>query len=110
MESKSEIIIYQSPDGSTKVDVRMEDETVWLTQAQLGELFQKSKSTISEHIRNVFEEGELVEDSVVRNFRTTAAEWEAKHRILMRRRSHPSKSVTTTEQSSLFQGVLWKRI
>jgi len=74
MENKLQILIYQTPNGSTKVEVRMEDESVWLTQAQLGELFQKSKATISEHIRNVFEEGELDEISVVRNFRTTATD------------------------------------
>ncbi len=74
MEQKSEIIIYQSEDGLTKVDVRMADETVWLTQAQICELFQKSKSTISEHIKHIFVEGELEENSVVRNFRTTAAD------------------------------------
>jgi len=67
-----EILIYQNPEGSIKIDVRLEDETVWLTQAQLCELFQKSKATISEHIKNIFDEGELVEISVVRNFRTTA--------------------------------------
>lgn len=66
------IIIYQSQDGQIKVDVRFEDETVWLTQAQMCDLFGKSKSTISEHINKVFEEGELTPSSVVRNFRTTA--------------------------------------
>ena len=68
----SEILIYQNPDGKIKIDVRLEEESVWLTQAQLCELFQKSKATISEHIKNIFEEGELEESSVVRNFRTTA--------------------------------------
>jgi hypothetical protein len=68
----SEMLIYQNPDGKIKIDVRLEEETVWLKQAQLCELFQKSKATISEHIKNVFEEGELEESSVVRNFRTTA--------------------------------------
>ena len=67
----SEIIIYQNSDGKIKIDVRLEEESVWLTQAQLCELFQKSKSTISEHIKNVFEEGELDENVVVRKFRTT---------------------------------------
>jgi hypothetical protein len=67
----SEIIIYQNSDGNIKIDVRLEEETVWLTQAQLCELFQKSKATISEHIKNVFEEGELDEGVVVRKFRTT---------------------------------------
>lgn len=68
----SEILIYQNPDGNIKIDVRLEDETVWLTQAQMGQLFGKDKRTISEHIRNVFNEGELDEEVVVRNFRITA--------------------------------------
>lgn len=72
--SNSNIIFYQTEDGSTKIETRLEDETVWLTQAQLGELFQKSKSTISEHIKNVLKEGELEENSVVRNLRTTAVD------------------------------------
>ena len=66
------IIIYQSADGKIKVDVRLEDETVWLTQARMAELFGKSKKTISEHIRNIFNEGELDENVVVRKFRITA--------------------------------------
>jgi hypothetical protein len=69
---ENEIILYQTPDGNIKIDVHLEDETVWLTQADLCELFQKSKATISEHIKNVFQEGELSENSVVRKFRTTA--------------------------------------
>lgn len=72
--AESNIIIYQTEDGKTKIETRLEDETVWLTQAQLCELFQKSKATVSEHIKNIFEEGELDADSVVRNFRTTAAD------------------------------------
>jgi len=70
----SEIIIYQNPEGNIKIDVRLEQETVWLSQMQLCELFQKSKATISEHIKNIFDEGELTEISVVRNFRTTASD------------------------------------
>lgn len=73
-ESNSEILIYQTEDGSTKIQTRLENETVWLTQAQMAELFGKSKKTISEHINNIFKEGELVENSVIRNFRTTAAD------------------------------------
>lgn len=72
--TNSEIIIYQNPDGNIKIDVRLEEETVWLTQAQLCELFQKSKATISEHIKNVFEEGELDASATVRNFRTVQQE------------------------------------
>ena len=71
---ENEILIYQTEDGHTKIDVKFEDETVWLTQAQLCELYQTSKSNISEHIKHIFEEGELEESSVVRNFRTTAAD------------------------------------
>ncbi len=73
-KARSEIIIYQTEDGSTKIDVKFQDETVWLTQAQLCELYQTSKSNISEHIKHIFEEGELEEDSVVRKFRTTGAD------------------------------------
>lgn len=69
-----EIVIYQTDDGQTKIDVRFEDETVWLTQAQLVDLYQSSKANVSEHIKHIFEEGELDENSVVRNFRTTAAD------------------------------------
>ncbi len=70
----SEILIYQTEDGQTKIDVKFKDETVWLTQAQLCELYQTSKSNISEHIKHIFEEEELDEESVVRKFRTTAAD------------------------------------
>ena len=71
MEQKNEIIIYQSQDGTIKVDVLFSEETVWLTQTQIGSLFGKAKSTISEHIKNIFQEGELNENMVVRKFRTT---------------------------------------
>ena len=74
MSINSEILIYQNPGGDIKIDVRLEEETVWLTQAHLCELFNKNKRTISEHICNIFSEGELLEDSVVRKFRTTAAD------------------------------------
>lgn len=73
-DMQSEIIIYQTEEGNTKIDVKFEDETVWLTQAQLCELYQTSKSNISEHIKHIFEEGELDEVSVVRKFRTTGAD------------------------------------
>ncbi|MCX6841795.1 MAG: hypothetical protein NTX53_05895 [candidate division WOR-3 bacterium] len=70
----SEIVFYQSEDGRTKLDVRLEDQTVWLNQKQLTDLFAKAKGTISEHIKHIFEDKELEEDSVVRFFRTTAAD------------------------------------
>lgn len=79
---KSEIIIYQAEDGAAKIDVRLEDETVWLSQAQLCELYQSSKANVSEHISNIFAEQELDENSVVRKFRTTAADgkqYQVKH-------------------------------
>ncbi|MBN8651838.1 MAG: virulence RhuM family protein [Cytophagales bacterium] len=72
-----EIILYQNSEGNIKLDVLLEAETVWLTQAQICELFQKSKATVSEHITNIFTEGELIENSVVRKFRTTAADGKA---------------------------------
>lgn len=56
-----EILIYQNTDGNIKIDVRLEEETVWLKQAQMGQLFGKDKRTISEHIGNIFKEGELIE-------------------------------------------------
>lgn len=59
MIDKSEIIIYQTDDGLTQIDVRLDEDTVWLTQAEMAELFQKNVSTISRHIQNVFEDGEL---------------------------------------------------
>lgn len=71
MEEKSNIIIYSSEDGTTKLEVKLENETLWLNQKQLCELFGKSKSTISEHITNIFEDEELNEKVVVRNYRTT---------------------------------------
>ena len=67
----SDIIIYKNPNGSIKIDVRLEEENVWLTQDQMATLFSKAKSTINEHIKNVFAEGELDEKVVIRKFRIT---------------------------------------
>jgi hypothetical protein len=69
-----EIILYQTEDGSNRIEVRLEGETVWLPQKAMAELFQKDVRTISEHIRNLFEEGELEEKAVIRIFRITAAD------------------------------------
>lgn len=74
IQSNSEILMYQTEDGITRIKARLENETVWLTQAQLAELFQKSRVTITEHIGNIFKEGELSENSVCRKFRLTAAD------------------------------------
>ena len=65
MKHNSELLLYQTEDGQTKIDVRLEEETVWLSQAQMGELFQKERSVITKHIKNIFEEGELKEESNV---------------------------------------------
>lgn len=70
----SNLLIYQADDGITRIDVKLEDETVWMTQAQLVELYQTSKPNVSEHIKHIFEDGELEQKSVVRKFRTTAAD------------------------------------
>lgn len=69
---ENSIIIYTPEDGSTKIDVRLIDETVWLNQEQLVKLYDSSKSNVSEHIKNIFSDGELEENLVVRFFRTTA--------------------------------------
>lgn len=71
---ENKMIIYTSIDGQTRIDVKLEDETLWLTQAQMCELYQTCKSNVSEHIKHIFEEGELDEKSVVRKFRTTASD------------------------------------
>lgn len=73
-DNKGELIIDQTEDGLTKIDVRMENETVWLSLDQMAELFQRDKSTISRHIKNVFQEGELVEEATVANFATVQSE------------------------------------
>jgi hypothetical protein len=73
-ENKSEIIFYQTEDGHTRLEVQLINESVWLSLNQMTELFQRDKSVISKHIKNVFEEGELRADSVVANFATTAAD------------------------------------
>lgn len=74
MQNKGEIIIYQTEDGITKLSVNLQDETVWLSLDQMAELFQRDKSTISRHIKNVFEEGELSQSSTVANFATVQRE------------------------------------
>ena len=73
-QRRSDLILYQTEDGRTRIQCWFENETVWLTQKQLAELFSKDVRTINEHIQNVFAEGELVADSVIRKFRITAAD------------------------------------
>lgn len=69
-----DILLYQTEDGRTRLQVRLVDETVWLTQKLMAELFQKDVRTINEHIQNIFKEGELAESSVLRKFRITATD------------------------------------
>ena len=71
---QSEIVLYQTEDGRTRLEVRLENETVWWTQAQMAELFQTTKQNVSLHIQNVFTEKELREDSVVKESLTTASD------------------------------------
>ena len=73
-DQKSNIIIYTTQDGLTKIETTFDEDTVWLSIDQMAELFQRDNSTISRHIINVFSEGELVRESVVANFATTAAD------------------------------------
>ena len=72
--SKGELLVYQTDDGHVKIDVRLEDETIWLTQQLMADLFQTTKQNIGQHLKNVFLEGELLENSVVKKFFTTAAD------------------------------------
>jgi hypothetical protein len=70
MQNENEIVLYQ-PDAAVRLEVMLGDDTVWLTQAQMVELFESSKANVSEHIKHVFEDGELIKEVVVRKFRTT---------------------------------------
>ncbi len=73
-ELDNKIVIYQTEDGKTQLDVKLENETVWLTQAQMVQLFDSSKANVSEHIKHIYEDGELAADSTVRKFRTVQTE------------------------------------
>ena len=78
MDEKGSIILYTTPDGVSKIEVTLQNETVWLTLDQMAELFQRNKSTISRHIKNVFEEGELQPDATVAFFATVQTEGKRK--------------------------------
>jgi len=77
-ENKGQILLYQTPDGESRIEVTLQGETVWLSLDQMAELFQRNKSTISRHIKNVFEEGELNADSTVAFFATVQTEGKRK--------------------------------
>ena len=72
--TKSELILYQTEDGHTHIEVRLQDETVWMSQLAMAELFQSTKQNISLHLKNVFDEGELLERRVVKEYLTTASD------------------------------------
>jgi len=71
MNKQEQIVIYQAKDGQTQIDVRLKEETIWLSQIQMAQLFDKGRTTITEHINNIYSEGELIEEEVCRNFRHT---------------------------------------
>jgi hypothetical protein len=73
-ESKGELLVYQTEDGQVKLEVRLEDETVWLTQKMMAELFQVTVPTINEHIKNIYKEGELTQEATIRKFRIVRQE------------------------------------
>jgi hypothetical protein len=79
--NNSDFILYTSQDGEVRVGVFIYNESIWLTKKAMQDLFDRSKSTVSEHISNVFKEGELVQNQVVRNFRTTADEIVNPHKL-----------------------------
>jgi len=82
---KGQFPVYEAEDSRVKIDVRLSDETVWLTQQLMADLFQTTKQNIGQHLKNIFSEGELFEDSVVKKFFTTAAD-EKKYKILQKDR------------------------
>ena len=74
MENNNDFLIYQTEDGKSKIDVRLENETVWMTQKAISELYQKGVNTINEHIKNIYSDGELTEGATIRNFRIVQTE------------------------------------
>ena len=96
MENKSSLIIYTTEDGLTNVDVTFDNDTVWLTLDQMSVLFDRNKSTISRHIKNIFEEGELDRSSTVANFATVQIEGN---------REVERKAITITLMSSFLLGT-----
>ena len=74
VKTGGEVILYQTEDGLTRISVKLQDDTVWMSQEQMAELFQRDKSVISRHIKNIFDERELTRESVVAKFATTAVD------------------------------------
>lgn len=82
MDSKGEIVIYQTQDGTTQLDVRLDGETVWITQEQMAQLFQRDRTAIGRHIANIFSEGELDRNVVCANFAHTTLHGAKLHRYM----------------------------
>lgn len=103
---QTEIVLYQ-PNESTRLEVRLEDETVWLTQAQMITLFDSSKANISEHISNIYKQGELMPESTVRKFRTVRIDDSLYHRVYPehRRRSHSLNAVGNKMSAITLMGI-----
>ena len=87
-ENKSQIIIYQTQSGETKIDVRFQDETVWLTQKLMAELFQTTSKNITIHLRNIYEEGELDEHPTCKDF--LQVQFEGKRKIKRKQKYYRS--------------------
>ena len=120
-ENKTNLIMYTTEDGVTKIQATFDNDTVWLSIDQMAELFQRDKSTISRHIKNIFEEGEYISDSVVANFATTAIDGktyqveyynlDAQDGFLMNRHwIKPMRNTKNSRQKSAIKFLLWKNI
>jgi len=103
--TQGELLLYQDEKGSTQIEVRLENENVWLTQAQLVTLYQSSKANVSEHIKHIFEENELEKMATVRNFRTTAvgrvSHQEAIEKATTEFKKYQVKTLSTVEEDYL---------
>ena len=120
-ENKTNLIMYTTEDGVTKIQATFDNDTVWLSIDQMAELFQRDKSTISRHIKNIFEEGEYISDSVVANFATTAKDGktyqveyynlDVQDGFLMNRHwIKPMRNTKNSRQKSAIKFLLWKNI
>ncbi len=120
-ENKTNLIMYTTEDGVTKIQATFDNDTVWLSIDQMAELFQRDKSTISRHIKNIFEEGEYISDSVVANFATTAKDGktyqvdyynlDVQDGFLMNRHwIKPMRNTKNSRQKSAIRFLLWKNI
>ena len=85
---ENKIVIYQTEDGQTQIDVRLENDTVWLTQAQMVELFQTTKQNVSLHLNNLYKEGELKKEGTVKEYLTVQQEGKSSYREILRPRCH----------------------